>query len=146
MKRLYPLEEDICIAFWSQVEQLKAAKRIGTYDIYCVSNNQRGNSMIRQVMDKRIGVKRGVADYCIPGIGYLEAKRIERHLKDGSPVITKQSDEQKDFQKAMQKKGLRYALFWTPQQGIEILLSWLPKKHGFIPAGEFLPHMEAVHV
>lgn len=120
-----PKEEDVCCVFWRMVEQLKKAKIIGKYDIFCISNNQRGNSVIRQVMDKRIGVTKGVADYEVVGIGYLEAKRVLRTNQDGRQVASTQTEEQKEFQASVVAKGLKYATFHTPQMGIEILNKWL---------------------
>lgn len=122
------LEEDVCCLFWKQVEQLKRAKVIGKYDIFCISNNQRGNNVIRQVMDKRLGVTKGVADYEVVGIGYLEAKRILRVNKDGRVVPTDQEDEQKEFEQSVLDKGLKYATFHTPQMGVDILCQWLGVK------------------
>ena len=120
-----PTEEAMCRTFWKQVLQLRAYGKIKKYDIFCISNNQRGNSMIRQAMDKLLGVERGVSDYHVPGHGYLEAKRITGYRKDGSPIVSKQSEEQVEFQAAIEAKGLKYALFWTPQQGIDLLAEWL---------------------
>jgi len=120
-------EEDVCRLFWRQVEELKRARVIGPFDIFCISNNQRGNSMIRQNLDKLIGLTKGVADYAVLGVGYLEAKRVLRVNKDGREVISDQTAEQKDFEQACIAKGLKYAVFYTPEMGIDLLLRWLNK-------------------
>ncbi len=120
-----PTEEQMCRKFWQQVLQLRAYGKIKKYDIFCISNNQRGKDAIKQKFDKLLGVESGAADYCIPGIGFLEAKRIDRVNKNGTVHHTAQFDEQKEFQAAVESKGLKYALFWTPQQGIDLLAEWL---------------------
>lgn len=119
------LEEDICRIFWSMVEELKLRRKLSEFDIYCVSNNQRTSKPWSQAKDKLVGVTKGVADYCVTGIGYMEAKRITRINKDGSYTISKQTPEQKRFEAACVAKGQKYAVFWSAEQGIAILKEWL---------------------
>ena len=122
-------EEMMCRKFWKQIEQLKAVGVLGEFDVFAISNNQRGgNNGLRQKLDQWIGLTKGVADYCIPGVGFLEAKRIDRVNKNGTVHVTEQEPEQKLFQTSVEAKGLKYALFWTPQMGIDLTLNWLGKK------------------
>ena len=128
------------------VTDIVPAGVIKPFDIFCISNNQRGNSMIRQNLDKMLGVTKGVADYCVLGIGYLEAKRIQRINKDGRVVPTGQQPEQIDFEIACAARGQKYATFYTPEMGIDILLAWLKEKRSFIPATEFLKRVDVIPV
>ena len=133
------LEEDIVRAFTKEVQSLEKRKILKEFDVFCISNNQRGNSAIRQMLDKMIGVKKGVADYRVGGIGYLEAKRVERINKDGTIVISQQTPEQIRFMNDVSSRGEKYELFWEVHQGIDILLSWIKKAHHFTPCEDYLP-------
>lgn len=143
--RLY-LEEDIVRAFTKEVESLEQRGILKEFDVFCISNNQRGNSVIRQMLDKMIGVKKGVADYRVGGIGYLEAKRVERINKDGTIVISEQTPEQIEFMNDVRSRGERYEIFWEAQQGIEILLSWIKPQSSFTPAADYLKRVDIVHI
>jgi len=140
LKNKLPTEETICREFWKSVESMIAKGIIQRGDIFCISNNQRGgkrDSQLRQHFDKQLGVTAGVADYCVLGIGYMEAKRVDRINKNGTVHHTEQTIEQKQFEARCKAKGQKYEIFYTPQQGIDILLSWLAIPQ-FTPATEYL--------
>jgi len=119
-------EEDMCKAFWRLIQNLQLWGKLGKYDIFCISNNQRSSKAWAQGKDKLLGVTPGVADYCVPGHGFMEAKRYTL-TKTGklSTASSTQSLEQEAFQAAMEAKGVKYAIFRTPNEGVDILGKWL---------------------
>jgi hypothetical protein len=141
MKQKLPSEEMICRKFWRSVESMIAKGIIERGDIFCISNNQRGGkkqSQFRQHLDKLLGVTAGVADYCVLGIGFMEAKRVIRHNKNGTVGTTKPTDEQEIFAARCLAKGQRYEVFYTAEQGIDILVRWLELDKRFTPATSYL--------
>lgn len=128
----YESEEAMCKEFWREVEEFKILKLLSEHDIHAISNNQRTSKVWLQKKDKAIGVTKGVADYGVPAHGYMEAKIYKivynKPKKDGTSTIsvfqTEQEPEQKKFQLSVEAKGLKYAIFRTPREGIDILLSW----------------------
>lgn len=140
-KNKLPTEEQIARKFWQSVESMIAKGIIQRGDIFCISNNQRGGkkqSQFRQHLDKLLGVTAGVADYCVLGIGFLEAKRVDRVNKNGTVHHTEQSIEQKQFEARCKAKGQKYEVFYTAEQGIDILLSWIKPQSTFTPATDYL--------
>jgi hypothetical protein len=148
MKEILPTEEMICRDFWKSVESMISKGIIHRGDVFCISNNQRGgkkDSGFRQHLDNLLGVTKGVADYCVLGIGYLEAKRVDRVNKNGTVHVTEQSPEQIDFELRCKAKGQKYAVFYSAREGIDILREWLEcekqnhtVKSGFTPASDYL--------
>jgi hypothetical protein len=148
LKSKLPTEEMICQKFWRSVESMIAKGIIERGDIFCISNNQRGGKkqgQFRQHLDKLLGVTAGVADYHVLGIGFMEAKRVDRVNKNGTVHHTEQTMEQKQFEARCKAKGQRYEVFYTAEQGIDILIRWLElEKQGiqslknFTPATEYL--------
>lgn len=148
MKQLLPLEEEIARDFWKSVKSMMDNGTIQYGDVFCISNNQRGgkkDSAFRQKLDSMVGVTKGVADYCVLGIGYLELKRIDRVNKNGTVHVTEQTPEQTDFELRCKAKGQKYAVFYSAKEGVDILLEWLEcekklhnVKNGFTPASEYL--------
>lgn len=141
VKEKLPTEEAICRLFWRSVEGLIAKGIIQRGDIFCISNNQRGGkkqSQFRQYLDKQLGVTAGVADYCVLGAGFMEAKRVIRVNKNGTFGYSEQSDEQKVFEARCKAKGQKYEVFYTAEQGIDILLSWIKPQGNFTPATDYL--------
>lgn len=149
LKNKLPTEEMICRLFWRSVEDMIAKGVIERGDIFCISNNQRGGkkqSQFRQHLDKLLGVTAGVADYCVLGIGFLEAKRVDRVNKNGTVHCTEQSDEQRQFEARCKAKGQKYEVFYTAEQGIDILLSWIKPQSTFTPATDYLKRVDVVPV
>lgn len=126
LPEIYVSEEAMRRKFWKLVEIYKLQKVIGEHEIFAISNNQRTGGQTgrkRQIFDKLVGVTPGVADYCVPGHGWLEAKRYT--LKDGKLIKTGLFPEQKAFRGSVMAKGDKFEIFRTPGEGIDILRGWL---------------------
>lgn len=117
----------MCKIFWCEIEKLILSGHLSKFDISHVSNGQKaGKSKLARMLagkeDKAMGVVRGVHDYNLPSIGTLEAKRYV--LVKGKIQKTYLAAEQKEYRAYILSKGLKFDVFRTPQEGIDILRNW----------------------
>jgi len=121
-------ESAMCQAFWKQILHFHQLNKIsGEFAIFRTGNEQAQGGkrgMIAQVMEQRMGTLKGVPDYHIPGIGWLEAKRYVWNEKNQRIDKTYLSKDQRRFQAEALMRDEEYGTFRTPDEGIAILMEW----------------------
>lgn len=130
MLDVFSSENVMCRKFWAEIQREVMLRRLGEFDVFHISNNQHGgcpDARRKQSMDKAVGVVKGVADYRVDRApGYLEAKVCSIRIVNGKQKIVKgaQTPEQKRFMQHCLDNGIKYEVFYTPAQGLEILRVW----------------------
>lgn len=128
-KQVFGSEAAVCQEFWKQVLMYQSYNLMPEFSIFHISNGQHSGTEKQRKRaggkDKSMGVVRGVADYCVPGHGFLEAKRYRRE-KNGRIVQTNLNKKlrQPEFKAYVESIGLKHAVFRTPREGIDILQEW----------------------
>lgn len=120
---VYSSEEAMCKDFWKQIMFLQMHNKINEGRIYHIPNGQKAGSskkarMIAGAKDKAMGATAGVWDYCVQGIGYLEAKYYKQ--ENGKVKKTYLSINQKVFRDNTLKflPKCKFEVFRTPEEGI----------------------------
>ena len=124
------LEESICITFMDFVRLAESTGHMRGYSkVFHIPNGQRAGSsnVSRRIaggIEKRMGVWAGVADYCVicdktehftfTWVGFLEAKRPG---EDRTP-------KQKKFKEWTDEMGIKNEIFFTPEEGIDLLIGY----------------------
>jgi len=115
-KRRYP-EHELCAGFWKLIQEEFHQRAI----IYHTPNEHKGkfSGKLRQDM----GVVAGVLDYHVVCFGhsyYLEAKAEHRRGHKNGGL----SPEQVKFTERLDKQKILWAVFYTPEEGIQKLKDW----------------------
>jgi hypothetical protein len=112
--RLTPTEDQICKTFAAMVQMHVNVGALHHFDVYHINNGEHSGATAGRANRRanELGQKRGVADYCVCGRHYLEAKS-----KKGV-----QTQEQKEFEAYCKSIGARYHVFRDAEEGLWLVL------------------------
>jgi hypothetical protein len=111
-------EKELCSLFFAAIEKLKFYNQMKRgFFLFHIPNEQNNNIAYTMVL-KRMGLKAGVADYCLllegGKVAFLEFKRNAK---------SKMTEKQKEFQKVCAELCIPYFLVHDVQQAIDIVIS-----------------------
>jgi hypothetical protein len=134
-------EQSICSTFMGMLHMALNLNQVNNaqhFMFYHIPNGQRSGNRTQRIiqgkLDKIMGARKGVPDYFFSWLatdlkeempfckhGYLEAKTPKGRLLP----------EQRDFKNFCETAGVNYAIFKSPEEGINILKKWGIIKQNF---------------
>lgn len=118
-------EQRLCIEFAARIRLLEYYSQLKDVLWFFIPMGQSaGKSRLsRQVaghIDKLMGARAGVADYFFKAPHKTQILFLEAKIKTGV-----QSEAQKNFQIAVEKRGDMYKIFKTVEEGIDIVINYI---------------------
>jgi hypothetical protein len=112
-KNAYSSEAELCKAFATLLTYLEKEKMLQMQTWFHVPNGQQGNKKAGG-LDKAMGARRGVADYC------MVSNSHKAHFMEAKHNKGRQSKEQTEFQASV----YYYAVFYTLGEAFEAMEQW----------------------